>query len=289
MAAFLAILAAASWGAGDFLGGLASRQVAALRVVVVSQVVGLVLVIGLVPFFSTDVGLGDVGWGALGGLAGSVGLLLLYRGLAAGAMSIVAPVTAVGAAILPVAYGLVIGERPGAAVLTGSVIALLAIWLVSSGSDEDTGAETADPSTGLLARLRSRGLIQAIGAGIGFGAFFIFLQNTASDSGMVPLVSARIASVSLMSSLGLATGVRLSVPRQTVLPVVTTGVLDIAANVLFLVAVRTGLISVVAVLASLYPAGTVALAAIVVRERVTRQQVVGLGLALVGMAMIAAG
>ncbi|NND02769.1 MAG: DMT family transporter [Acidimicrobiia bacterium] len=280
MASLLALLSAATFGAGDFLGGLATRRSGpATTVVFVAHLVGLIFLGALSPLFGFDAGVRDVVIGALGGLAGVVGLVLLYRGLAIGTMSVVAPITALGAAVIPVGFGLIAGERPAAWALVGAVIALLAIYLVSQPGIGDTGS-TEGAAT--------RGLPEAIGAGIGFGVFFILLAETATDSGLVPLVAARVASVTALGLLTVSLGRRLWLQGDGLRLALAAGIFDAAANALFLAAARTGLLSLVAVLSALYPASTIILARIVLRERISRVQQLGLVAGLAGVVLIAA-
>jgi drug/metabolite transporter (DMT)-like permease len=278
MAVMLGLLVAVSYGAGDFFGGLSSRRLTPTVVVQASQLVGLAslaVALAVVPD-QRLVGI-DVARGAIAGTVGLLGLVLLYRGLAAGAMSIVAPVTAVGAAALPVVWGLLDGERPGAAALVGVALALLAVLLVSSPAAD--GA----PVPG-----RAREALLALLAGSAFGVVFILLGSSGPDSGLWPVFGARAASVTVMTIVLLARGRPPSIPPPgTRLLVAAAGVLDVLANGLFVVAAREGLLSLVSVISSLYPASTVVLAAVVLHERVDRRQQVGLALALVGVLLIA--
>lgn len=283
MAVILGLVVALSYGAGDFFGGLASRRLATPVVVVASQCVGLALLAAIVGLTGGHEAVGDdVRSGALAGSVGLIGLLLLYRGLAAGAMSIVAPVTAVGAAVLPLAWGLLQGERPGPAALVGVVLALVAVAFVAAPAEE-TAAGTAPIVS------HGRELALALGAGAAFGMVFILLGGTSEQSGLWPVLSARLASVSLVTVGTLALGHRIAVPAGTRLLVIGAGVLDVSANAVYVVAAREGLLSLVSVLSSLYPAATVLLARVVLREVVTSRQRVGLLLALAGVGLIASG
>lgn len=281
MASLLALLSAASFGAGDFFGGLATRRSGpATSVVLVAHVVGLGFLGALSPIFGIEAARADVVWGVAGGLAGAAGLVLLYRGLAIGTMSIVAPITALGAAILPVGFGLVTGERPQLGALVGVLLALAAIYLVSQQSgDEPAGAPE---------RWSSAGLAEAIGAGFGFGVFFIMLAETAPDSGLIPLVAARIASVAVLGFLTVTLGRALWLKGAGLWLAVAAGIFDAGANALFLAAARTGLLSLVAVLSALYPASTIVLARVVLGEKIGQVQRAGLALGLAGVLLIAA-
>lgn len=248
--------------------------------VLVAHVVGLVFLAALSPVFGFDAGPSDVVFGTLGGLAGVVGLVLLYRGLAIGTMSIVAPTTALGAAVIPVGFGLIAGERPASWALAGAALSLLAIYLVSQpgeiGSEGSSGAFVAN------------GLPEAIGAGIGFGVFFILLAETGSGSGLVPLLASRVASVTVLGLLALVAGRELWLQGGGLRLALAAGIFDAGANALFLAAARTGLLSLVAVLSALYPASTIILARVVLGERIGRTQQLGLVAGLAGVVLIAA-
>jgi drug/metabolite transporter (DMT)-like permease len=280
VAVLLGVLVALSYGAGDFLGGLATRAQAVTTVVAASQAAALVLLVVGVPLEGSAVGWDDLGLGALAGGVGVVGILLLYQGLATGAMGVVAPVTAVGAAVVPLAVGLATGERPDPLALLGALVALGAVALVAGGHEEVPGATQE--------RRGRSPLLLAVGAGTAFGLVFVLLGATDEASGFWPLLGGRTVSVTLV-------GVWLVRSRTPFLPrpgnrlvVVGAGLLDVTANGLYLLAVREGLLSVVAVLSSLYPAATVVLARVVLGERLRPAQLAGLGLGLAGVTMIAA-
>lgn len=280
MAVVFGLLAAAAYGAGDFLGGFASKRAATQTVVVLSQFVGLTIALVVAVFIAAP-GLDviDLVYGAIGGCIGLVGVTLLYRGLAVGRMSVVAPITAVGSALVPVAWGLATGERPSAIALAGVAVSLPAVALVSRvPSDADSAVVSA------------RGeVLMAAGAGVCFGIALVLFSEAAEDTGLWPLVTSRAVSATLLGAGALVAG-RLPMPSRDAVPVIVgTGVLDITANSFYFFGVSTGLVSLVAVLASLYPAGTVALARVVLHERLSRHQLAGMAMAVVGAALIAAG
>ena len=287
MAALLALLSALVYGAGDFAGGLLSRRLPPVAVVWRTAMIGLagLLVLALLTT-AAEVRPGDLGVGAVGGLVGGVGILLLYRALADGTMSVVAPTTAVLAAMVPVAVGIADGERPGAVALAGIPVALAAIFLLARDPDAAGPAEGMRPGV----------MLEAVGAGASFGIFFVCLDAAGDDAGMWPLVAGRAASVTLFSIIVATvaahrigrTGRRDAGPGTTRL-LLACGACDAAANALFLLATHRGLLSLVAVLGSLYPASTVLLATTVTHERLARSQVVGVVLALIGAAAITAG
>lgn len=278
MAVLLGVLVAVTYGSGDFLGGVASRRSDTAAVTVGSQLVGLLSLALLIAITGwAQPHRVDTALGVTAGLAGAFGLLLLYRGLATGRMSVVAPITAVTAALLPLLWGIGAGERPGAIALTGAGLALTAIVLISRVPDPVT-SRRADP----------RAVPLSLAAGVGFGILFIALGQTTPDSGAWPLLVGRVASVTAVAGWAVLRG-RALLPRRGDRPAAAgAGLLDTMANVLFLLAVRQGLLSLVAVLASLYPAATVALARVVLKERITPPQGAGLLLAGAGVAMIAA-
>lgn len=280
MAIFLGLAAALTYGAGDFVGGLVSRRAPLFSVVLLSQVAGTALLLAALPFF-VDAGPSGsaLAWGGASGVAGATGVLFLYKGLAAGRMSVVAPITSVEAAVVPVLWGLATGERPPAIALAGVVVALLAVLLVAGFDPAAAGAEAR---SGRFAP----GVPEALIAGIAFGLFFILLDGAGDDAGLWPLVGGRTASLTVLSVLVLARRERITAARDTRLPIVAAGALDVAANLLYLLSTREGLLSIVAVLTSLYPASTILLARIVLGERMGRLQVAGLGLAAAGVVMM---
>lgn len=273
-----AILSAITYGAADFLGGTASRRHRAMAVVAVSQMIGFVLLLMLLPLLGPDrYRLSDFGWGAAAGLVGGAGLIFFYRGLSTGRMSVVAPLSAVMTALAPLAFGLATGERPSTLATIGVIAAVPAIALITRERASEEGAS------------RSTGALDGFLAGIGFGAFFILISRTASTSGLWPLVGARTASIPFVVLL--AAGFRQPIRplRDVDATVAWAGILDIAANGLYLFAVRAGLVSLASVVTSLYPASTIILARIVLKERLTATRVLGIALALAGVALIASG
>jgi drug/metabolite transporter (DMT)-like permease len=276
MAALLALLSAGVYGVGDFCGGLATRRASAAAVLFWSHVVGLLLVLASLPLVSADPTGADLLWGGLGGLAGAAGVGLLYQALSIGPMSVVAPTTALLAALVPVVAGLFEGDRPSVAVGAGMALALVAIVLV--------GAE----GEGSLRPSDLRGLTFALGAGLGFGLFFVALSHTGDDAGTWPLLGARAASVAVVGFLALVHRVDGRLPLGSRRLAATAGALDVTANLLYLLAVREGLLSVVSVLTALYPVSTVVLARVVLRERFATLQRVGMAIALPATILIAA-
>jgi uncharacterized membrane protein len=280
MAVVLALGAAVVYGAGDFLGGVATRRVPPVAVVLVSHSAGLVAIVAVLAVHSGgEYTTGALGWGALSGLAGGVGVALLYRALAGGTMSVVAPITALLAAIVPVLGGVVAGEQPPALASIGIAVALGAIFLITRDGDvgADHGGDLAPATVRLL----------AVGAGLAFGVFFLLLAGAGDDAGLWPILGTRLASVSMFAVVAAAMRTTLRYPRAHVYPIVAAGLLDMAANTLYLLATQRGLVAIVAVLTSLYPASTIALAQVVLHERLERPQVAGLGLAALAATLIA--
>ena len=272
------------WGLADFFGGLQSRKRAMLAVLLVSQGVALLLLLP-VALALADEGpsAAAVGWAALGGSAGVVALGAFYRGLAIGTMSVVAPISATGAAV-PVLVGLAEGERPGLLQVAGMAAALGGVILASRECEPAEDLGDAQRQAGRAAV----GL--ALVAALGFGTFFVGIDR-ASATADVPWVIVISRSCSLVLVLIAALLARPGLPRDPVSfgALAIIGVLDLGANGLFAIATTKGLLSVVAVLGSLYPAVTVVLARVVLAERVSRVQGVGVVLTLAGVVAISAG
>lgn len=285
MGIVLGLAAAVTYGAADFVGGLVSRRTNVLAVVLFSQLWGFTLLLAALPFFGAAVSGGDIAWGAAAGLAGAAGIVFLYRGLSLGRMTVVAPTTAVEAAAIPVIFGLVAGERPSPVALAGVAVALAAVALVSSSPRESPGDTSGQGGSGGL----PPGLPDALVAGLAFGLFFIGLERTGSASGLWPLVAARATAIGAVGASGLLTRRSLRPSSGTTRSIATAGGLDALANILYLLASRQELLSLVAVLTSLYPASTVLLARVVLHERLWRVQAGGLFLAGIGVALIGLG
>jgi drug/metabolite transporter (DMT)-like permease len=278
VASALAVLSSLAYGAADFMGGLATKRGSTVFAAVVwSQATGLLLVLLALPFFPrASPTAADIGWGAATGLAGGVGLAFLYRGLAVGVMSVVAPVTAVCAVIIPVAFGVALGERPTRIAVAGVALALVAIVLISqSGPEEGKDARTGVPI--------------AIASGIAIGIFLVCLERTGPAAGLWPLVPARIVSVSFIAIAGVVAREKLLPQRESWPIIVGGGALDMVANIFYLLAVRQGPLSIVATLTSLYPAGTILLARVVLRERLRLVQQAGVACAVLAIVLIVSG
>lgn len=277
MAVVLALASAVVYGMADFCGGLSTRRASEFAVVVLSQAAGLAALLLLLPWLGGSPRPVDFLWGAAGGIAGSAGLIVFYRALADGVMSVVAPVTAVAAAAVPVLVGIALGEHIPWWTGLGIALALVAVVLVA-----------AEQGLGSLRHARPTSLVPALIAGGAFGLFFVLLDRTHDGSGLSPLVGTRAVSVALVLLLALARKRSLHVPRRALPIVLVAGVGDMAANALFLLATqRGGQLAITGILASLYPASTVLLAQFVLREKLASTQVAGLFSAVGAVVLIA--
>ncbi|MGZ6950060.1 MAG: EamA family transporter, partial [Ilumatobacteraceae bacterium] len=268
----------ATYGVADYCGGRAARSLASTIVTLIGQATSLVLVIAGVLVFGTPVASAhDLWWGAAGGAAGGIALIAFYTALSRGAMTVVAPTTAIISAVFPVIVALWLGERPSGTALVGIVVACLAVALVSGvigTRHQHTGATT---------------IVLAALAGVGFGFIFIAFARTANDSGMWPLVAARAASLPVVAVVVGATRPGREGLRSVVWIVIGSGVLDMAANLFYLEASHRGLLSIVAVISSMYPVSTVCLAFGLDHERVSRTQAAGLVCAATALALVSLG
>ena len=276
----LAMLSAIGFGVSDFVGGVASRRIAALRVVLVSYPVAMVLLGALAAVVGGPISAGAALWGSLGGLSQACGVWWLYAALGAGPISVVSPLAAMLTAGVPVVVGIAMGDRPGPRPAVGIVLALVAVVLV--------GRDTSDQD-GRPHRFTMTVAWLTIGSGVGFGLNFVLIHQAPVESRLWPLLFARMAATALVVTMAAASR-NLRVPSGTALRLaLTIALLDACANFAMLLALHTSLLSLASVVISLYPAATVALAIVVLGERVTRPQAVGLVLALLSVAMIAAG
>ena len=280
MAYLLALGSAVLYGSADFLGGLASRRANTLAIVVASQGCGLtVLVLSLPLWPAATPTTPDLVWGGVAGLAGGVGVALLYRALAVGRMAVVAPTTAVCAVMIPVVTAVLLGERLAPLTLLGVALAIVAIVLVSQ-------QKAAAGSVAARAGALPPGVGLALQSGVAIGLFFLALAETRAEAGMWPLVAARAVSVTLFGVIALiaARPLRLAAPVARI--AIAGGSLDMAANALYLLATRYGPLSVAVTLSSLYPASTVILARIVLGERLNGWQITGVACAALAVALI---
>jgi len=263
------------YGVGDFVGGIASRRANAITVLLHSYPVGAVLMIAMLPFFPGDVTTRVVVFGIAGGLAGLLGVTIMYSLMVTSPMNVISPVTAVLAAIVPVVAGVVIGERPHTTAWIGIVLGIAAVVFVSRTTDDHPHG-----------RIAASTLVLATIAGLGFGFYFIFLARAGDDSGLWPLVISRIASGIAIIPLALQRRAFSPIRGRLLWIVVAAGAFDASANMFFLLATHHGLLSLASVLTSLYPAFTVMLAVAVLHEHTSRVQRFGLALAAGAIVLI---
>lgn len=267
------LLSAFAWGAGDFSGGLASRRSNVYSVIIASQVVGVILLLGLAFLFGEKFPpIDQLVWGAIGGMAGALGLVCLYRALATGRMGVAAPVSAVVTGGVPVLFGFFLQGLPKTMQVIGFGFALIGVWLISRSED---GA------------IRLSDLKLPITAGIGFGFFLLLINRVSANAILWPLVAARCGSLGLIAIYAAATG-QFGLPSRDQLPLAAlAGILDSGGNGFYALAGQIGRLDVAAVLASLYPASTVGLASAVLKERITRLQSIGIVAVLIAIVLIA--
>lgn len=278
----LALASATLYGGADFLGGMGARRASTIAVVAVSQLVGLMLLAVMLVWLPAAAPMTrDLLWGGAAGLAGGIGVALLYRALAVGRMAVVAPTTAVCAVAIPVTASMLLGERPAAGRLVGMGLALIAIVLLSQQR-----LEARDARDRPLSRRLPPGLGLALISGVAIGLFYLALARTAATAGLWPLLAARVVSVGLFMASASLSGRSLRMPAPVAALVLMAGAVDILANALYLIATRYGSLSVVVTLSSLYPASTVILARVVLGERLSALQAVGIACALVAVVLI---
>lgn len=284
MVIFLSLLTAAVFGTADFCGGLSAQRTIVLRVVAGSHLIG-----GIGVFFASLAMAERFGWrdfilGMIGGTFGGIAVALLYRGLARGPMAVVAPTTAITSAVVPAIWGVFQGERLTFLAWAGVALALIAIGLISTATD-DSGA-----------RITFTVVVEALLAGAGFGLFFIFLNETDESTTPWPIFGARLLTSSA-TMLMLVAGRRLGrltdrgfvgLSGSTLALIALTGLIDTGSNILFLLATNTGALVLVSVLSSLYPVSTVILARVLLKERMSRLQLTGFATALAATILIGA-
>lgn len=278
MAIVLALSAAMAYGSADFVGGLASRRSSAFAVAFGAQLGGLALLVAALPLLSDGAPQrADLAIGGLAGVFGGVGIVILFRTLARGPMSIVAPTTALAASMVPIVAGVAMGERPGAVAIVGIGVSLVAVALI-----------TREPGAGASLGANRGVVLMALTGGAIFGGFFVFLHQAGDSAGLWPLLGARLVSVPLIAVLAVrSSGVAPWSERIDLRTVVVSGGLDMAANIAYLLALRHGMLSMVAAVTGLYPAATVLLAQSHLRERLHPSQLGGLGVAAFAAVLIA--
>ncbi len=277
-----ALVAALGYGLSDFVGGLASRRTHVLRVVLLTYPVGLVGLLLAAPLAGGQLGGYDLLTAMIGGAANGLAIIWFYSALATGPMNVVSPLTALLVAGLPLVYGLVTGEQLGAIAIGGALLAVFAVILVSR--EERTAVDEAGP-----VRFTARVGWLTVGSGAAFAVYFVLLDRMPHDSGLWPLVVSRGTATALVLAAALVAGQFRMPERSAVALSLTAGLLDAVCNTAFLLALRTGLLAIVSVLTSLYPAATVLMARVVLGERTGRVQRVGLALAAISVTLIAGG
>lgn len=282
MAIVLALVSAAAYGLSDFIGGILAKSRSEWTVAVVIQLSATVCTAVAWLFIDSDPTAADLAWGAVGGIGGGLGGGFLYRGLSRGRMGVVAPVSAIGAALLPVAVGVAVGERPSLLAWLGVCCALPAIYLIARTPDEPAVAgDDAGPQVS--------GLGDGVLAGLGFGFLFVAVGQVSDAAGAPPLILVQLVGAVVVAILATA----LSEPwlprgRRDLIPALN-GPTGAIATVAFFAATGLGMLAIVSVISSLYPGLTVVLAAAFLRERIHRMQAVGLALAAVAVALVALG
>lgn len=276
MSVLLALSGALFYGLSDFLGGLGSRRTSPWSVALVASLAGTVCLLVASLFVDGSAEAPHLLWGLLAGVGNGFGTAFLYRGLGRGRMGVVAPVSAVGATVVPVVAGLVGGERPGVPVWVGILLALPGIWLVASEPD-------------LAVAPASGGVADGVLAGLGFGTLFAALGQVPESAGLLPLALNQVVAAAVVVGVALALRVAWLPRERAALAGLACGVLAAAATGAFLLATQRGALTVSAVLASLYPAFTILLAASVLRERIHRAQALGLALCGAAVVLVAAG
>jgi drug/metabolite transporter (DMT)-like permease len=271
----LGLAAAILYGVGDFAGGMGARRVSAVTTLLWSYPVGAAVMAMLLPAFGGNLTLRAAVFGVLGGCAGLVGVIVLYSLMAIAPINIVSPVSAVFAAIVPVAVGVATGERPGIAAWFGILLGFLAVVLVSRTTEDHPHG-----------RVATRIIMLAVLAGVGFGLYFVFLARAGNDTGIWPLLISRVSSAALIVPIAVSRSAIRSVSGSTLAIVLLAGTCDAFANFAFLLAARSGLLSLASVLTSLYPATTVLLAMGLLKEHASKVQRVGLLLAAGAIVLI---
>jgi drug/metabolite transporter (DMT)-like permease len=287
MVIFLGLASALLYGSGDFLGGMATRKLQVLPVLLLADAAGLILALVVAALSPGTIGLAGLAWGISAGLIGGLGLIIFYIGLAAGPMSVVAPVSGLVSTVLPVAVALAEGERPGVGVYAGALLCLVAIVMASSaGHAGDTPALAHKDRAG-----RGRAIGYGVVSGAPFGLFFLLIRNAGESGEFWPVAAGRIGelAVVLVAAAVLRRGL---LPRgadgRLLMAAAGAGAIDVVANICYVAATRTGAFGLAVVLASLYPGFTVLLARVVLGERLRWVQRAGLVLAAIGILLVAA-
>ena len=290
MVILLGLAAALLYGTGDFLGGLAARRARVLVVLMLAETASVIVALPAAAMSPGPARLPGLAWGLSAGLVGGLGLIIFYSGLAAGPMSVVAPVSGLVSTVLPVAVALADGERPGAAVYAGALLCLVAIVLASSATDSNPANRTST-ATPTGPSKPSRAIGYGIASGTAFGLFFLLIRNAGQSGELWPVAAGRIGELAavIITAAALRRGLLPHGAGGTLLLAAAgAGAIDTVANICYVAATRTGMFGLAVVLASLYPGVTVLLARVVLGERLRWAQRAGLGLAAIGILLVAA-
>ena len=284
MVIFLGLTAALLYGSGDFLGGIATRRMHVLTVLMLAETAGVIAALAAAAISPGSASMAGLAWGFSAGLTGGLGLIIFYIGLATGPMSVVAPVSGLVSTVLPVGVALAEGERPGAGVYAGALLCLVAIVLASSAAGTSAARRPSRPGPG-------RAIAYGIASGVLFGLFFLLMRNAGQSGELWPVTAARIGELAAVLAAAATTRPSLR-PRHgdgwLLLAAAGAGAIDVVANICYVAATRTGMFGLAVVLASLYPGVTVLLARVVLGERLHWVQRAGLGLAAIGILLVAA-
>ena len=288
MVIFLGLAAAVLYGSGDFLGGMATRKLPVLPVLLLADAAGLIVALVVAVMSPGTIALAGLAWGISAGLIGGVGLIIFYIGLATGPMSVVAPVAGLVSTVLPVGAALVGGERPGVGVYAGAVLCLVAIVMTSSAGDGGGGG-SAGAAAGAARPGRGRAIAYGVASGAAFGLFFLLIRNAGESGEFWPVAAGRIGELAVV--LIAAAVLRRSLSPggaggRLLLAAAGAGAIDVVANICYVAATRTGAFGLAVVLASLYPGFTVLLARVVLGERLRWVQRAGLALAAIGILLV---
>lgn len=275
-AVLLGLLSAVGYGFGDFFGASSAKKAPAMSVGLVAAGIGLIMGLVAAPFVPGSFIAADLIWGGVAGISGVVGIVVVFWAMAIGPMRVVAPLAAIVGAVVPFGVGFLLGDRPSRLATIGALLAILALPLITREHHHDDEAVTPQAVYG--------GVI----AGVGFAGFFIALDRVSAASGLWPLVSARLVTTLILAVIVVGSSLP-AMQQGSRRLAVAAGLFDMGANIAFLFALRTGLLGLVAVLSALYPVITIALARAVFNEAIGKIQTSGVGVALVGTALIAIG
>jgi drug/metabolite transporter (DMT)-like permease len=281
MVVLLGLAAAVLYGGGDFLGGLATRRAHVLTVLMLVETAGVIVALAAAVIAGGPASLPGLTWGFSAGVIGGLGLIVFYAGLAAGPMSVVAPVSGLVSTVLPVAVAIGEGERPGPAVYAGALLCLVAIVLASAA------AAPAASDTKSRPRRLARALAYGTASGVAFGLFFLLIRNAGQSGEVWPVAAGRIGELAIVLAAAAVLRPGLRAAGTRIAPIAASaGVIDVVANLCYVAATRAGAFGLAVVLASLYPGVTVLLARVVLGERLRWIQRAGLGLAAVGILLV---